>query len=276
MSDLLKKLNTLVKANLSDLTPNLPKFERSPNLDRQIAELRDRINSALEHEDKLQATANTLRTEVERLDMQADEAVAQGQDAQARYILEQMKRAQQRLDMAESDLGMHQRVAHELIQRVNLLEATVADSKAAQQEPVAPPSEAAANISAETPDETISESTESTPSAVQRISGILRQTQELARERINTMTDLINAQTETQQSKTSAKILVETEPSNITPREAPKPVSNQDAPSTPAPLVPEPSSESEAESEDPMERRLQRLSKPASTPTPPSSTSTSS
>lgn len=261
MSDLLKKLNTLVRANLSDVTPNLPRFERSPNLDRQVSELRDRINSALEHEDQLQATANTLRAEVERLDQQADAAVAQGQDAQARHILEQMKRAQQRLDIAESDLAMHQRVAQELIQRVNLLEATVADSKAAQNTPAPASTETAPQAESTEP-----ESKEGTaqPSAVQRISGILRQTQELARERINTMTDLINAQTETQQSGTKTTIpLHEMEP----------PQSPQEATSvSAAESVPEPSSESD----DPMEARLQRLSKPPSTPPPSSTTPPSS
>lgn len=266
MSDLLKKLNTLVRANLSDMTPNLPRFERSPNLDRQVSELRDRINSALEHEDQLQATANTLRAEVERLDQQADAAVAQGQEAQARHILEQMKRAQQRLDIAESDLAMHQRVAQELIQRVNLLEATVADAKAVE-------NTSAPTTTVETttpaPSQAESSEAESVPqsSPVQRISGILRQTQELARERINTMTDLINAQNQTQQSDTKVTIpLHETESAQP---------SQESASVTPSKSESEP--ESSTEPDDPMERRLQRLSKPSSptTTTPPSSTPSS-
>lgn len=260
MSDLLKKLNTLVRSNLSDLTPSLPRFERSPNLDRQVSELRDRINSALEHEDQLQATANTLRAEVERLDQQADAAVAQGQDAQARHILEQMKRAQQRLDIAESDLAMHQRVAQELIQRVNLLEATVADSKAAQNTPAPVATETASPIEIEAEvvktDEAVESGAqtqaEAAPSTVQRISGILRQTQELARERINTMTDLINAQTnaqtETQQSESKVTIPLQETP---TPTQAMTPASE---------------TESAVEPDDPMERRLQRLSKPSTSP----------
>lgn len=253
MSDLLKKLNTLVRSNLSDLTPNLPRFERTPNLDRQVSELRDRINSALEHEDQLQATANALRAEVERLDQQADAAVAQGQDAQARHILEQMKRAQQRLDIAESDLAMHQRVAQELIQRVNLLEATVADSKAAQNTsaPAATETVSAIEIEAEFLESGAETQAEAAPSTVQRISGILRQTQELARERINTMTDLINAQTETQQSESKVTI----------------PLQETSTPTHDLPPASEPESAAETEPDDPMERRLQRLSKPSSTPT---------
>jgi hypothetical protein len=139
MNDLLKKLNTLAKAKLNDLTPNLPSFERTPNLDRQVNDLRQRINEALDHEDQLQRNAQALRDEVGRLDTLADEAVANGRDADARYLLDQLKRAEQRLTIAESELRAHQRSAEELIQRVNMLEATLADAKAEAQNAPLPP-----------------------------------------------------------------------------------------------------------------------------------------
>jgi hypothetical protein len=134
MNDLLNKLNTLARARLNDaLTnlPSLPRFERSPDLQRQVNDLRQRINAALDHEDELEGQVNTLREEIARLDAEADAAVAQGRDAEARYILEQLKRTEQRLSFAESDLKMHQRDAAELILKVNQLEAAVADHQAA-------------------------------------------------------------------------------------------------------------------------------------------------
>ena len=64
MYDLLKKLNTLVSAQVndiaSDLASRLPNIERKPDLDRQVAELRQRVAAALEHEDRLRAQVNAL------------------------------------------------------------------------------------------------------------------------------------------------------------------------------------------------------------------------
>lgn len=236
MNDLLKKLNTLVKAGLNDLTPSLPKIERKPpDLDRQVTELRERINAALEHEDRLQATADTLRAEVERLDAEADKALANGQEALARHILEQMQRAQQRLTIAESELSAHQRAAYDLIQRVNLLEATVADSKAEQQAPAQPP-----------PTDTSADQAES---GIQRISGILRQTQERARERINTMNDIINNRAPEGNEGNERNEGSEETAKNS----APTPLQKPDAPS-------DKNDEDSSDNND-MARRLDRLSK---------------
>ncbi len=59
-----------------------------------------------------------------------------------------MQGAQKRLAMAESDLHEHRIVTQELIQRVNLLDAVVADAHRAQAETAANPQEQASGQSA--------------------------------------------------------------------------------------------------------------------------------
>lgn len=192
MNDLLKKLNTLVRASLNDITPSLPRFEREPNLDRQVADLRQRINEALEHEDDLQAQVNSLHQEVLRLDAAADQAVQQGRESEARQILEQLKRAEQRLAFAESDLRTHRRAVEELIGRVNLLEAAVGDKKAAEQPATTSAPAATSSIQSTPPSpEAVAQPIEST---MDRISKKITEAQEKTRERIHQMGDLLNAQ----------------------------------------------------------------------------------
>ncbi|MCU0495969.1 MAG: hypothetical protein MUF87_01305 [Anaerolineae bacterium] len=192
MNDLLKKLNTLVRAGLNDITPSLPRFEREPNLDRQVSELRQRINESLEHEDDLQAQVNALHNEVARLDAAADQAVEQGRESEARQILAQLKRAEQRLAFAESDLRSHRRAVEELIGRVNLLEAAVGDKKAAEQAAASPPPPVTTDRA--TP-ETAANPAQPIESTMDRISKKIAEAQEKTRERIHQMGDLLNAQT---------------------------------------------------------------------------------
>jgi len=134
MADLFKKLNTLLRAAANDVlslpseNTNLPNpFNRK--LDSDVESLRKRINEAINYEAELQNRVNVLRDEVNRLDAEADAAVKAGQEAQARHLIAQMKRSEQRLTMAEADLQAHQLVAQDLIRRVNLLEATIADAR---------------------------------------------------------------------------------------------------------------------------------------------------
>jgi len=145
MNDLFKKLNVLVKAGINDLLgeenvvghsrrrPLRPE-QLGKNIDREISSLRQRINEALDYEDELQAKVGSLTDEVARWDAQADEAVAAANDAAARHAIDQMQAAQRRLAMAESDLHEHRLVTQELIERVNMLEAAVADARRAQAE----------------------------------------------------------------------------------------------------------------------------------------------
>jgi len=184
MNDLLKKLNVLVKASIKDvmgeiLTGELPRktlssFQLGSDIDREIVMLRGRINEALAYEDELQKRVGSLQAEVDDWDAKADVAVAAGKDADGRYAIDQMHRAQQRTAMAEADLRDHQQVTQELILRVNTLESAVADARRAEAEKQA---------EAVPPDQT-----EQAPRG-QVLSDVLRD----VRERINRMGDLIAA-----------------------------------------------------------------------------------
>lgn len=186
MNDLFKKLNVLVKAGINDLLGEehaVGRARRRPlrpeqlgkDIDREITALRQRINEALAYEDELQAKVYTLSEEVARWDRQADEAVVAGNDAAARHAIDQMQGAQKRLAMAESDLHEHRVVTQELIERVNMLEAAVADARRAEKQ-----SEGAQ--AAQTTIQT----------AGQALSDVLRD----ARERIAGMGDLISTRQE--------------------------------------------------------------------------------
>jgi phage shock protein A len=147
MNDLFKKLNTLVKASINDILGDdlaIGGPRRKPlnperlgkNIDSEIEALRQRVNDAIAYEDDLQAQVQKLNDEVARWDKQADDALKARDDSAAHYAVEQMQRAQQRLDMAQADLREHQLVTQELIQRVNTLDAVVADARRTQQENV--------------------------------------------------------------------------------------------------------------------------------------------
>ena len=136
MSDLFKKLNLLVKSSINDvLGDELPR-RREPsrgrlgkNLDKEVAHLRERINDAIAHENTLQERVESFTRDIAALDAQADEAVKAGNEAQARHIIAQLQRTQQRLTIAESDLREHQLVTQDLIQRVNLLDSVVSEAR---------------------------------------------------------------------------------------------------------------------------------------------------
>ncbi|MCB9453736.1 MAG: hypothetical protein H6672_20085 [Anaerolineaceae bacterium] len=192
MDDLFKKLNTLIKVSVADalgedILPGKPRRARldphklGKDVDREIDTLRTRINDALAYEDELRQQVNALEAEVARWDQQADSDVQAGNDANARYAVEQMQRAQQRLAMAQADLRDHQSVTQELIQRVNMLDAAVADARRAEAEaqPAPPP-----------------ENAESKSGPV--LSDVLRD----AREKITQMGDLIASKSEVMTGET--------------------------------------------------------------------------
>lgn len=142
MSDLFKKLNTLINAKINSAVGDISQGARrrvplgrsDKSVDRTIKQLRGQINKAIEYEDTLQRNVAQLGEEVARLDAQADDAVRKGNDVLARKLIADMQRAQQRLAMAEADLQEHQLVAEELISKVNTLEATVADTRRAEEQ----------------------------------------------------------------------------------------------------------------------------------------------
>lgn len=153
MNDLLKKLNVLVKAGLNDLVSGEERHDRSrprlgKNVEAEIAALRQRINEAVQYEDTIVARIRGFEDEAARWDREADAAVTRGDEAAARAAVEQMQRAQQRAAMTQGDLREHQQVTQELIQRVNTLDAVVADARRAEAES-APPAEVEAPPAAE-------------------------------------------------------------------------------------------------------------------------------
>lgn len=148
MNDLLKKLNVLVNARLSDHSGSPEKPGRLPrDVEREIDLLRGRVNDAVQYEDEIKARILKFEDEAARWDAQADDAVTRGDDANARYAIEQMRKAQARARSAEGDLREHERTTQELIQRVNMLDAVVADARRVENaqpaEPAAATGEAA-------------------------------------------------------------------------------------------------------------------------------------
>ncbi len=186
MDDLFRKLNVLVRASLNDML-HLPKPRTvEPRLgrdvDREIEMLRLRINEAVAYEEQLKTRLRQVSEEVRRWDAQADEAVKRDDDAGARYAIEQMKRAEQRRTIAENDLKTHQLVTQELIARVNMLEAAVADARRNQ----AARQEAAAEV----------------PPPLRRLDDVLRD----ARERVAAMGDLLAAKDEVNQAAPEGQV----------------------------------------------------------------------
>jgi hypothetical protein len=266
MDDLFKKLNTLIRSNLNDMTPNihLPKRTRPIDLDRQVDELRKRINEALAHEDRLQAAVRQLRNEAERLDEAADDALARGHDDDARRLLDQLKRTEQRLLMAESDLREHQHSVEDLILRVNQLDATIADNRAAASGPPEPVQETAPDesrrvripLSDDQGDNSVMlkrpapepTSSEQSPGKLAKISDMIREAQERTRERIDEMDSVIRAREE---SLPKQAVPPAPEKPAATTQEQPAPAPK----AAPAPEKPAPSKD------DDIQRRIDRLSK---------------
>jgi phage shock protein A len=149
MNDLLKKLNVLVNSRLNDHSGSPEKPSRFPkNVEGEIDLLRGRVNDAVQYEDEIKARIRKFEDEAARWDAQADEAVTRGDDANARYAIEQMRKAQARARSAEDDLREHERTTQELIQRVNMLDAVIADARRAQNEQSATPAPAPAETAA--------------------------------------------------------------------------------------------------------------------------------
>jgi phage shock protein A len=143
MADLISKLNVLVKASLQGVLGDDPDRagRRSvpplgKDIDREIIALRQQIESAFDHEDQIKAQIDALQREAADWDRQADEALARGDEATARYAIRQQQTKQQQTTLLEADLAQHRISASELIHRVNALEAIVAEAR--QQQKTAP------------------------------------------------------------------------------------------------------------------------------------------
>lgn len=198
MNDLFKKINVLVKSTINDVLGEAPgeirrklsNIRLGDDIDREVATLRGKINDALDFETGLQKRVQELQAEITKWDAQADEAVAKGDEANGRYAVEQMQRAQQRLVVAQSDLKDHQLVTEELITKVNTLESAVADARRAEAE------KAQQNAAPSAEETTPAPAEESQPARVPDLSNVLKD----MREKITQMGDVIAAKTEIAQT----------------------------------------------------------------------------
>lgn len=140
MPSLINKLNVLVKSNLhgvvGDDSPDARQRKKMPasvrlgkDIDREIAALRQQIDQALNDEDRMTADMEAAQRQIADLDQQADQALGRGDEANARHMIRQMQLQQQRFTIQEADLAQHRLATTELIQRVNQLEALVAEAR---------------------------------------------------------------------------------------------------------------------------------------------------
>lgn len=137
MSSLINKLNVLVKSNLhgvmGDDSPDTARRKKllplGKDIDREIAALRQQVEQALNDEDRMTAESEVLQRQVADWDQQADQALERGDEATARHAIRQVQLQQQHLTMLIADLAQHRIATSELIQRVNQLEALVAEAR---------------------------------------------------------------------------------------------------------------------------------------------------
>jgi phage shock protein A len=151
MTNLLNKLNVLVRSSLNSFLEDVsgqgspsagrvPVDRLGPDIDQEIAALRKRIDQAVADEDTMQKRLDQLQRQIDTYDRQADAALQSGDEAGARYLVQQMQQQQQLASMVQTDLEQHRQSTSDLIQRVNTLDALVTDARRAQQQE--PPAEA--------------------------------------------------------------------------------------------------------------------------------------
>lgn len=137
----LEKLNLLLEANLHNMTPSFSFKGLGKGIESELKHLHGQIASSQADEDAYQQHISDLEAQVLELDQQADAALAAGQEAKARYAIEQMETVKRRLIMAQSELSSHRQALYQLMQQVSQLEATVEVAKREAQAQVdAPPS----------------------------------------------------------------------------------------------------------------------------------------
>jgi phage shock protein A len=136
MPGLLDKLNTLVKASLSNLvdeaTKNLPTLrppETTRSVEGQIAALRKQIDAAIAEEDRMAARITAMDNRTAALDVEIDAALQRGDEITARQLAKQLQNEQRQVSFSRADLEQHRRLTSEFISRVSQLEAVVADAR---------------------------------------------------------------------------------------------------------------------------------------------------
>jgi phage shock protein A len=142
MAGFFQKINTLLRAQLDsfleedvhrpaagDRATLLSADRLGKDVDAEIKALRQRIDEALNYEEDLQEQIDALRQEASDWDLQADNALLNGEEATARHALNQMKTTEQRAKMLEADLAEHRYTTAEFIDRVNVLEGLIAEAR---------------------------------------------------------------------------------------------------------------------------------------------------
>lgn len=134
MSRLLNKLNVLVRSSVAQAFKSagsrgadqagVPISGKA--LNKEIARLRERINRALEQQERTEAGSHALESQIAQWDRQADDALQRGDEVTARQLVQQIQRAQQQRAMLQADLDQQRRSASELIRQVNELDAIAA------------------------------------------------------------------------------------------------------------------------------------------------------
>jgi phage shock protein A len=133
--NLTDKLNTLIRSSvqgaIDDLNPRRRDQPPKPgkNIDRDVTALRQRIDKALDDEDRMTTEIDALQRQAADWDQQADGALTRGDEAAAHHAVRQMQLVQQRQTMLEADLAQHRYATSELISRVNELEARAAQAR---------------------------------------------------------------------------------------------------------------------------------------------------
>lgn len=140
MTKLVNKLHALVRASVRGALGNDPdhRAQRRKRIragqapERNITVLRERIDQALDQEDRMADEINTMQRQIAEWDQQADAALQQGNEAAARHAIRQLQLQQQRVTMLQADLDQHKLATAELISHVNELEAVVAEAEQQQ------------------------------------------------------------------------------------------------------------------------------------------------
>lgn len=131
--NLLEKLNLILQANLTSVTPDLTRLSprrAGKNLDKEIAALRKQLEVADQDEVGIQTQIEKLTQTILQWDAEANSALQKGQEAQARYALQQMETEKRRLVMLQSELDDHRQTMAALMRQLNQFESVL---QAAQQ-----------------------------------------------------------------------------------------------------------------------------------------------
>lgn len=132
MSDLFDKISTLINAQLNDFLGKNPRSplarirldadEAEENPQRSAQSLRQRLEEAIDYEDKLQAKIDQRMREVVELDKLVDEVLRSGDEHSAQRLQGQLNMKQQQLTIAESELRDHRMMTQHLMQELGALE----------------------------------------------------------------------------------------------------------------------------------------------------------